>query len=525
MEKDLAFFNGTIWSDGRLLGPRWGMLCRDGKIWQIGSDARLKKLLTREFEAYDLEGKLVLPGFIDSHLHLVSLGYALGEADLEPAASEAEAAAIVGAHAGTKAEGEWVFGRGWHSNEWPGGGFPTSGSLDAAVPGAKVYLRSRCCHSLWVSSAAMAEAGIDRNTVSPPGGEIVKDSAGEPTGVLLEGAMELLAGEIPEPDLPIKIDAARRAIGHLHEFGITGCVVCAADDAMAASQALDSMGALQMRILSMPSADQLDSVADIGLRPGFGSDCLSLGPIKVFLDGSLGSRTAAMFDEYPDGSKGMLIMEQAELEGIISKANGAGWPVAVHAIGDRAVATALDAFEAAGDRRLRNRIEHCQCIREEDVPRFKELRIIASIQPVHLLCDRVAAEDLWGESAKRSFPFISLRGTGANLALGSDAPVASADPFVNIHAAVNRTPLDSGEAGDPWIPDQRLPLEEALFGYAEGSAYAAGWEHRRGRLVPGYDADMVVLSESPFGMPLCDLSRIRASATVVDGTVVFMSGD
>lgn len=522
MDRDLALFNGSIWSDGRILGPRWGVICRGGQIWQVGTDVRLKQLLTRDFDAYDLEGRLVLPGFIDSHLHLASLGFALGEVNLDEAASEEEAVALVEPRARKAAEGEWVRGRGWHSNEWPGGGYPTKASLDAVSPlGVPVWLRSRCGHAAWANSAAMEAAGVTKETESPPGGEIVRDPGGEPTGVFLEKAMFLVTGKLPARSLGERVAAAQRAIGHLHALGVTGAVICGEADGLAALQALDSGGALPLRLLTMPTADQIDSVLGMGVSPGFGSESLSLGPVKIFADGSLGSRTAVMFGQYPGGGRGIFTTEPEELEELVGKANGAGWPVAIHAIGDRAVAASLDAIESVGDPSLRNRIEHAQSVRADDIVRFRELGAVASVQPVHLLCDRGAATELWGEAAETAFPLMTMSTRGVKLAFGSDAPVASADPFLGLHAAVNRAAPGSDEG--PWVPGERMPLSEALFAYAEGGAYAAGWEHRRGRVVPGYDADFAVVSANPFEMPAEELAGLHVVATVVAGRVVHMT--
>lgn len=524
MDRDLALLNATVWSEGRMMGPRWGVLCRAGRIWQIGSEARLRALLTRDFDAYDLEGAFIFPGFIDSHLHLVSLGFALADVDLSEAASEDAAARAVGERVRGEAEGRWVSGRGWHSNEWPGGEYPTRRSLDSVTPpGVMVYLRSRCGHALWVNSAALAAAKVTRKTKDPAGGRVVRDPSGEPTGVLLERAIELVAKALPQRTLQEKVAAAQRAVSHLHAFGVTGAVVCGEADGMEATQALDSAGALRMRLLVMPDAGQVEHVAGLGLRPGFGSDFLGLGPVKVFADGSLGSRTAAMFSEYPDGTKGILAAEREEMEQVVRTANSAGWPVAIHAIGDRAVAEALGAIEAAGDPKVRNRIEHAQCVRRADAGRFKALGAIASVQPVHMVYDREAATKLWGEAAGRAFPLVTLKAAGATLAFGSDAPVVTADPMLGIHAAVNRSKPGSGD--DPWLPDERLPVQDAVLAYTEGSAYAAGWEHRRGRLLPGFDADIVVLSENPFDVPREHLAELRPVATVVGGSVVHMAGD
>jgi hypothetical protein len=504
------------------------------RILAVGSGAEILGEFAGRARAMDLGGRTVLPGLTDAHIHLQQYAFSLQKIDCETP-SRAECLRRVAERARLTPPGEWVLGHGWNQNDWQEG-FGSAADLDAAAPRQPVYLTAKSLHAAWANSAALQQAGLTAHTADPPGGRLQRDAGGAPTGILFEKAMQLVARAIPEP-APEQIAAAlAQAQEQLWQMGLTGAHDFDRQPCFNALQLLHEAGRLGLRVLKSIPVEALPQAVELGLRSGFGDDWLRLGPVKVFADGALGPRTAAMlqpYEEEPD-NRGILSVDGEELFEIGRQAVRQGLNLAVHAIGDRANHEVLKGFAqlrefehqaaAAGHipaDRLRHRVEHVQIIHADDLPRLAQLGLIASMQPVHATSDYPAADRYWGSRATSAYAWRSLLKRGTHLAFGSDAPVESPNPFWGLHAAVTRRRQDGSPGEEGWYPDQRLTVGEALQAYTTGAAHAAGWERQLGRLAPGYLADLLVLDRDPFTCPVEQLPEIRPLATMVGGKWVY----
>jgi predicted amidohydrolase YtcJ len=449
-------------------------------------------------ETIDLGGRCVLPGFTDSHTHFPTWAVAQNEVKLDGCASLDEALERIST---ADAPGEWLRGYGWRSGDWPGGRDPTKEDLDAITGGRPAALIAKDYHSLWLNTAGLARAGGD---LEVQGGVVERGANGEPPGVLREEA----AWQFKERYLTIPageyVDAMRSGVKVANSRGVT----CVHDKdgwlgAAGLWQRLEQQGHLTLRVWQSVPHDMLRALRPLALRSGFGSPMLRIGYLKVFMDGTLGSQTAWMLD-----GSGVQITSGEELVEIIREGAEAGWPVGVHAIGDRANREALDAFErtrelwqSAG---LRQRIEHAQCLAPEDIPRFTQLGVAVSAQFSHAPSDRHLAERYWGDRLAGAYAFRSLLDSGALVANGSDAPIEELDPWAGIVAGVERD----------WRPGQALTLDQALQATCVAPTWLSYDERTRGTLVPGRAADLVVLDRDPFAS---DLREVQVVATMVAG--------
>lgn len=497
-----------------------------GRILALGDDADVRALAGPLTETLDLRGRVAIPGMIDAHTHL--LGYAQGrlEVELRETRSEDEAVALVKARAATLPAGSWIIGHSWDKNQWTPERFPSKASLDAATPEHPVALASHDYHSLWVNSEALRRAGIDAATPEPADGRIERDDAGEPTGMLFEsGAMDLLERHITPPD-----DATLRAelssvFAELRSRGVTGVHNIEGDRSLRLMQELRAAGEVGPRVLLYIPRQALPDALRLGLEAGFGDDFLRFAGVKIFMDGALGSQTAAMLAPYEGGAgkTGMLTTGEEEIERLVREAAQGGVGMAIHAIGDRAVKTALDGVEAglrAGTLHARRiRLEHVQLAREEDLRRMARLGVVASVQPFHAVVDRYTAERYWGDRYRRAYAYNTMRELGIHVALGSDTPVDTCDPLRILHAAINRYNDRTPDAG-AWLPDQALTLQQALYAYTAGAAYAGGQEAHQGTLAPGKLADLAVLAEDPFALPPERIAGAQVAATLIGGELV-----
>jgi predicted amidohydrolase YtcJ len=444
------------------------------------------------------------------------------------ARSEQEAAERVRERAALTAPGAWITGGQWDKNLWPGGSFPTRATLDAVAPEHPVALWSKDGHVLWVNSRALALAGVTRETPDPEDALIVRDAAGEPTGVLKEYSATGLVEDV----MPVETDvtpALQETITLLQRRGITS--VHDIEDHLAVQyfQRLHARQALGVRVLFFFPRQSVQALGRLGLRAGFGDDWLRLGGIKIFADGTLGSQTAAMLDPFEGVSenRGILAVPPEEMNAVISASAGGRLHVAIHAIGDRACRVALDGIEQAkkqvkgtpDEGAVRYRLEHVQLIAPEDIQRMARLGVIASVQPFHAVSDRDIAERYWGARHRRSYAYRTLQQGGVHLALGSDAPVETADPLRIVHAAVARRDDQTPERA-PWLLEQSLSVAQALWSYTLGAAYAGGEEQRKGSLEAGKLADLVILGVDPFAVPADELAQTPVEATVIGGKVV-----
>jgi predicted amidohydrolase YtcJ len=456
-------------------------------------------------ERVDLGGRCVLPGFNDAHVHFPTWAAARREVRLEGMQSVAEVVARVRDGLGSVGEGEWLRGRGWRSAEWPEQ--PTKEALDEVAGRMPVALLAHDGHSIWLNSAALALADGDLEVA---GGVVEVDERGEPTGVLREESCWQFRDRHLEISDDEYVSAMRDGLRVAASHGVTA--VHDKDGWIGALRFWQALEDLTLRVWQSFPAERLDRLAELGLRSGFGGPMLRIGYLKAFMDGTLGSQTARMFD-----GSGVEITSREELAEIVRRGAEAGWPVAVHAIGDLANREALDAFEQTRDAwapsGLRQRIEHAQLLAPEDVGRFAELGVAASVQFSHATSDRDVADRFWAGKTDGAYAFRSLWDSGAVVSNGSDAPVEELDPLAGIVAGVLRT-LDERPA---WHPEQTLGVEEALVATCVTPAWLAVDERRRGKLVPGFLADLVVLDRDPVAIPPEELPDVRVVATMVGG--------
>jgi predicted amidohydrolase YtcJ len=527
----LALVNGKVWTGNRRTPWVEAVVSRGGRILAAGANTDIRSWTGAGAEVIDLEGRLAVPGFNDAHVHFMTGGMHLGSVKLRDARSRAELRDRVREFASTLPPGDWITGGDWDHEAWEPPALPDKSLIDAVTPHNPAFLNRLDGHMAVANSLAIKAAGISRDTPEPPGGEIVRDAGGEPTGILKDAAMELVYRVIPPPHPERILEALRAAMRYAAENGVTSIQdVSASPDVLAAYQKLLAAGELTVRVYGFQPLPKWQRLAAVGLCAGFGSDRLKIGGVKGFADGSLGSGTALFFEPYLDapGIKGLpseeMIPETQMLDNIVA-ADRAGLQVSVHAIGDRANHIVLNMFREAADRNgardRRFRIEHAQHLQPADIPRFAELGVIASVQPYHAIDDgRWADRRIGPERARTSYAFRALLDSGAVLACGSDWHVAPMDPLIGIYAAATRATLDGKRPGG-WVPEQRITVEEALRGYTLGGAYASFDEQVKGSIEPGKLADFAVLSLDILEAPPADIAHARVDLTVFDGRVVF----
>ena len=470
-------FNARIHTLDRQMPLASAIAVDHGRIAAVGGEELVESFVLAPRE--DMAGRVILPGLIDAHLHLKAYALSLDKADCE-AATLAECLERVRRRAIAEAPGQWLLGHGWNQNTW--GGWPTAADLDRVAPDNPVYLTAKSLHASWANSRALQLAGIGRTTPDPAGGRIQRDATGMPTGILLESAAELVSARIPDPEISALADAIEKAQHVLWSYGLTGVHDFDRRDCFMALQQLRRRRDLRLRVNKSIPLELLDAARELGLGAGFGDEWLWIGSVKVFMDGALGPRTAAMFQPYegePE-NRGILNQDAEQLYEIGRRAAEVGLGMSVHAIGDRANHEVLDAYDhlrrhesERGLPHLRHRIEHVQLLHAEDSERLAALDVIASMQPLHATSDMLMADQYWGARTAMAYAWKTQLDAGAHLAFGSDAPVESPNPFLGIHAAVTRRRADGSPGPDGWHPEQRLDLQAAIEGYTSGAAYAA----------------------------------------------------
>jgi predicted amidohydrolase YtcJ len=475
----------------------------------------------------DGKGRTLMPGLIDSHAHVMGLGFQQLNLDLSDTKSLAEAQAKIAAYARDNPSRKWIIGRGWNQEAWGLGRFPTAAELDAAVADVPVWLERVDGHAGWANSAAMAAAGVTTKSVSPAGGRI-EMVGGKPSGVFIDSAQSLIERALPKPLSKERDLAFIKAQSALLSRGITAAadMGTSVEDWNAYRRAGDR-GALRMRIFSYAAGTEpMLAIAGGEPTPWLYEARLRLGGVKLVMDGALGSRGAWLKSPYADkpGERGLQLLSDAQLRNLMTRASMDGFQLAVHAIGDAANAGLLDAVEELadtfkGDRRWR--IEHAQLIDAKDMARFGRNGIIASIQPVHQTSDRKMAEARLGpDRLGGAYAWNSAMKTGARLAFGTDTPVEAPDPFVNIAAAISRTDA-AGEPAGGWQVQERVSREQALAAYTVNGAYAAFAEAQTGRIAPGLYADFIIVDRDPL---LAGPEQLRATQVIetwVGGQRVF----
>ena len=531
---DKILINGRIWTGDEARPWAEAAAVRDGRILAAGPAADIRNIAGPRTEVLDAGGGLVLPGFIDSHVHFVNGGFSAASVQLRDAGSRAEFVRRIGEKAKGLPKGEWILNGEWDHENFDQVELPRREWIDAVTPDNPVCVNRLDEHMVLANSLALKRGGVTKATPVPPGGEIVKDPAtGEPTGILKDGAMELVMSRIPEPSPARTRRAVQSAMAAAAEKGVTSVHDVSGEAGFLVYQDLLREGKLKTRISFYTPITAVPSVPALGLKPASGNDRLKFMGLKGFSDGSLGSATACFFEPYADDPRtsGLLhgqMFPAGAMERRVLAADKAGVQVAIHAIGDRANALVLDIFEKAaaadGPRDRRFRIEHAQHLRPEDAARFGRLKVIASVQPFHLIDDgRWAEKKIGAARVRMAYPFKSLLDAGATLAFGSDWPVASMDPVMGIYAAVTRRTLDDRNPGG-WVPEQKIPLEQAIKAATSNAAYAEFAECDKGTIAPGRLADFVVLDRDLFRIPAEEIRKARVVMTIVGGEVVFRRG-
>lgn len=540
-QADLVLRNANIVTMNRNAPEAEALAVSGDRILAVGSDDEVGGYVGTDTEVVDLEGKTVVPGMIDSHVHFVGLGNRLLQLDARNVSDKDEIIERVAEHVAAAAPGEWIQGRGWDQNRWTVKEFPTKEELDGVSPENPVFLRRVDGHAAWVNSLALEIAGISRETPDPPGGEIIRYASGEPAGTLVDNAFRLVSEHIP----PISREQKRRAIGLAIQeclaSGLTG--VHEAGGYREDIELYEEMmreDAFDLRIyefLRWPTDEQklphtyeeLDYYLAQGPQVGLHGNRLTIRGIKMSIDGALGSRGAALLEPYEDDpdNRGLLRLTEDEVYATIVRGLEAGFQVTTHAIGDRANRLVLDtmerALEATGAEDARLRIEHAQILHPDDVPRFAELGVIPSMQPTHCTTDmNWAATRLGEERTEYAYAWRSLLDSGVPIAGGSDAPVEPVQPLPGIYAAVARRDLETGWPGEEgWHPEQKVTREEALRMFTIDAAYSVFEEDLKGSLEPGKLADIVVLSKDIMTIPAEEILTTEVLMTFLGGELVY----
>ena len=538
---DLILRDGSIYT--LEAGRPWAtcVAIRRHRIIALGKDEEVMAFAGPQTRIVDLAGKLVLPGLCDAHIHFHDWSLGLQEVQLAGVPSKDAMMAQIAVYASAARSDAWIKGQGWNESRWGTTEFPVAADLDAVTgPEQPAIMWRSDMHGAVVNSVALRLAGITASTADPPGGVIDRDARGAPTGVLRETAILLVSEHVPPPSAAQLDDAFRQGMRTLHGYGITAIHDQRIKDVndgrplLASLRRLRERRELKLRVNANIAAHDLPHVEALGLRYGFGDDYLRLGFVKVFSDGSLGTRTAWMlapFEKLRAGegdNLGVNVTPPEQMADEFRRAVLAGFPISVHAIGDRANRVVLDIFEELADAGLRppvpHRMEHVQIIDPADLPRLARLGITASVQLIHATDDMDTADLLVGARGATMYNFRSLRELGTLCAYGSDAPVADVNPFLGMHAGLTRQRIDRMDRA-PWYPNERISMAEIVHGYTKGPALAAGWDDIIGAIWPGMRADLAVLDRDLFeladrGVTGDEIAATQVAMTVFDGEIV-----
>jgi len=539
----IILYNGPIYTLDPAQPRVQALAIRNGRVLAAGSEGKVQAATGGRAEGINLQGRAVVPALTDAHVHFTWYGITRRQVQLDGVADVETALELIAARAAELPPGAWLIGSGWNHSLW-GGQWPTAAMLDRVVPDRPVFLTRKDGHSAWVNSRTLELAQIDDQTPDPPGGTIQREKK-KATGILLETALDLVRKILPEETQEERLSALQAAITEAHSYGMAGVhippTLHPGDGAHTLTdlQLLRERGQLRLRCLSHIGLDNFEDALRMGIRSGLGDRWLRIGALKLFADGSLGSETAEMLSHY-EGRRhlGSQTIGTEELNDLVLQANRSGIAVIIHAIGDAANRRVLDAIERAQRMlsetdpnaleveskppklALPNRIEHCQVLHPRDIPRFAQLGVVASMQPIHATSDMEMADRLWGERAALSYAWRALKESGAVLAFGSDAPVEPLNPWLSVHAAVTRQRIDGTPPGG-WYPEQCISVTDALRGFTVGAAVAAGTAHEQGTLMPGMLADLAVLSDDPFTINPTGLHSVRSELTMIEGEIVW----
>ncbi|MCS6873065.1 MAG: amidohydrolase [Acidobacteriota bacterium] len=524
---DLVVINAKVRTMDESKSEAQALAVSGNKIIIVGTNEEVKPLVGEKTRVIDAQGKLILPGFNDAHLHFMEGGASLASVDLRDAASPEEFVRRIKEYAEKLPKGRWILQGNWDHEKWSPSILPTKEMIDPVTPNNPVFIQRLDGHMALANSLALKLAGVDKNTKDVEGGEIVRDAEGNPTGILKDAAMNYVYRVIPEPSFEEKLEMAEAATNYAASLGVTSVQDMSAGTDVGVYQELLRRGKLKTRIYAVSPLPDWERWKRTGIQYAFGNEMLRVGGLKGFADGSLGASTAWFFESYLDRPNytGLASDEMPKMYERVKGADKAGLQVMIHAIGDRANDEILKIYEAVekenGSRDRRFRIEHAQHLNENLIKRFAKQRVIASMQPFHVIDDgRWAWKRLDEKRLKGTYAFRSLLDSGAILAFGTDWPVALLNPMMTIYAAVTRRTLDDKNPNG-WIPEQKITVEETVKAYTLGSAYAEFQENVKGTISVGKLADFVMLSEDIFTINPVDIPKVKVLLTVVDGKIVY----
>ena len=536
---DLILVHGKIWTENPRQPEAEAVAIQGNRIVEVGDSEAILKLAGSKTKVIDLKGRRVVPGFNDAHVHFYMGGDGITSVQLHEASSPEEFRKKIAEFARSRPKSEWILNGNWDHERWTPAQLPTHQLIDDVTPDNPVFVNRSDGHMCLANALAMKLAGVDKNTKDVPGGLIVRDADGNPTGIFKDAAKTLIEHVQPRPSMEQILSAIEAAQTYATENGVTsvqdmGVFTAQGVETMAdvirGYQILEHRGELHVRISTHLPLVDWKRLASAGVMADFGSEKLQIGALKSFADGSLGSSTAWFYEPYTDapttsGIPSPELLHSEEMYAHMRDADKAGLQIAVHAIGDRAIRTILDMFErletenGVSNRRLR--IEHAQHLSPADIPRFARLHVVASMQPYHAIDDgRWADKRIGSERVKTTYAFRSLLDSGAVLAFGSDWFVAPMNPLAGIYAAVTRRTLD-GKNPDGWVPQQKISVGEAVHAYTVGSAYASLEDGVKGSIEPGKLADLAVLSDDIFHMNPVEIENAKVNITIFDGKVIF----
>lgn len=504
---------------------------QDGNIIAVGNNEDIISLADRNSEIVDMHGKTILPGLTDAHIHFQQTGRNLSIVNCETDDVQ-ECYQRLRAKASVTPPGNWIMGHGWNQNQWSGG-YDDLNRLHEVSEEHPIFISAKSLHGAWVNKRALTMAGITRETPDPLDGVIGRDDEGHPNGLLFEFGMRLMDDLIPVFTGQTLVDNLNETQKELWKVGITAIHDFDGPECFSALQQLDEQRKLRLRVLKSIPLQNLEAAIQTGVRTGFGSDFIRVGPVKLFADGALGTQTAAMLEPYandPENS-GMLMLSQAEIVHYGKMAIENGLSLAIHAIGDLSNHIVINAYSEIRQLEhhypnpaLHHRIEHVQVLAEEDIIRLAPQQIVASMQPIHLVSDMDMADNLWGERSRYAYAFNSLIQSGTRLIFGSDAPVESFNPFLGIYAALTRSKFNQAE-DKSWFPQEKISLQQILAAYTINPSIVSHWDGRIGNISAGKFADLIVLPVDPFEIAPQAFTELAPLATMVAGEWVWKEGE
>ena len=528
---DLILLNAKVWTVDKSLPTAQAVAVLGDRIVAVGTNADIEAWRGPHTKVIEAGGKLLLPGFNDAHVHFVSGGMQLDNVDLKDAVSPQEFARLIGERAKARPHGEWIVGGNWDETKWSPPDIPSKELIDALTPETPLFVTRYDGHMGVANSVTLRLAGITAKTPDPPGGTIVRDKSGNPTGALKDAAADLVYKVIPPLTHDQRIAIIKRSMAHAASLGVTSVQHMGPDpEDISAYAELLQRGELTVRIYAAPLIPSVEDQVKVGVRHAFGGPFLRIGALKAFADGSLGSGTAYFYEPFLNQgeNRGLLSDEMQPLSLMHDRmmaGDAAGLQLCTHAIGDHAISIILDLYsdvvKAHGEADRRFRIEHAQHMAAKDFDRFAQLHVIASVQPYHAIDDgRFAEAHIGHDRASRTYAFRTFLDHGVLLALGTDWEVAPLDPMQTVYAAVTRATLD-GKNPRGWFPEQKLTVPETIEAYTMGSAYAEFQEKEKGSITPGKLADLVLLSDDIFTIAPEKIRNVHVLKTIVGGKVVF----